>query len=362
MATVAQAGILGFGPQAAKGSDVPEGSWFRHKATVADLAIQDDQRLGPPEVGGRPLPTIPYKAGVIVGGGLTIHPRLEASIGYLLKGALGYCNTTSGSGGVKNHVFGLDPVNPGFVPWMGFRKFIPPSGEPGDEALGEIYKDCKVLGFALTLPNEGLISARVDALGREFELEEDPDWGTTTGSPGGWSVYGEFEDYPSIPIGSTPGGYIDTPNYGSLPVIQAVVTIANQNLDIRQEKVYGSPYLEDITVIGRQVGLDLTVKWKNASLYRSILTGAVDGTTWSSKPFTTSLEFRSISPDNMPSESQPYELIVSITEAMLSLQGGVVLAGNDAVLMRFTGVGLDTVGEYATFELRNKFANYTWPS
>ena len=124
MATVAQAGILGFGPQAAKGSDVPVGSWYRHKATVGDLAVQDDQRLGPPEVGGRPLPTIPFKAGVMVGGGLTIHPRLESSVGYLLKGALGYCDTTSGSGSVKNHVFKLDPSNPGFVPWMGFRKYI----------------------------------------------------------------------------------------------------------------------------------------------------------------------------------------------------------------------------------------------
>ena len=362
MATVAQAGILGFGPQQGKGYDVPAGMWFRHKATVGDLAIQDDQRLGPPEVGGRPLPTIPYKAGVMVGGGLTIHPRLEASVGYLLKGALGYCDTSAGSGGVFNHVFKLSPSDPGFVPWMGFRKYIPPSGEPGDPSLGEIYKDCKVLGLALTLPNEGLISARVDALGREFLLDENPTWGTTSGSGNGWHPSGEFEDYPSIPIGSTPGGYIDTPTYGNLPVIQATVTVANQNLDIRQEKVYGSPYLEDITVIGRQVGLDLTVKWKNPSLYRAILTGAVDGTSWSSKPFTTALTFRAISPDDMPSEAQPYELLITITEAMLSLQGGVVLAGNDAVLMRFTGVGLDTTGEYATFELRNQFADYDWPS
>jgi hypothetical protein len=227
--------------------------------------------------------------------------------------------------------------------------------------LGEIYKDCKILGLALTLPNEGLISARIDALGREFVLEEDPAWGTTSGSGNGWAADGEFEDYPSIPIGSTPGGYINSPTYGNLPVVQAVVTIANQNLDIRQEKVYGSPYLEDITVISRQVGLDLTVKWKNPSLYRAILTGATDGTTWSSQPFTTSLTFRSISPGNISGEAQPYELLTTITEAMLSLQGGIVLAGNDAVMMRFTGVGLDTTGDYATFELRNLKADYDWP-
>jgi len=361
MAVVAQAGILGFGPQAAKGSDVPTGSWFRHKATLADLAIMDDQRLGPPEVGGRPLPTIPYKAGVMVGGGLTIHPRLEGSIGYLLKAAVGYCTSTSGSGSVKNHAFTLDPSNPGYIPWMGFRKYIPSGGDPGDYGLGETFKDCKVLSLALTLPNEGLISARVDALGRLFALEESPAWGTTSGSAGGWNAAGEFEDYPSIPIGSTPGGYINTPDFGTLPVVQAVVTMQNRNLDIRQEKVYGSPYLEDITIITRALNVQLTVKWKNPGLYRQILTGSISGTEWSSVPFTTPITFRSISPGNMSGEAQPYELLVETGEAMLSLQGGITLAGNDAVIMNFAGQVLDTTGEYATFTLRNKFANYTWP-
>ena len=362
MAVVAQAGILGFGPQASKGVDVPDGSWFRHKATLADLAIQDDQRLGPPEVGGRPLPTIPYKAGVMVGGGLTIHPRLEGSVGYLLKAAMGYCATTSGSGSVQNHVFGLDPSNPGYIPWLGFRKSIPSGGDPGDYALGEIYKDCKLIRTTLTLPNEGLISARVDALGRLFTLEPSPAWATTSGSGNGWAAEGEFEDYPSIPIGTTPGGYINTPTFGTLPVIQAQVTMLNQNLDIRQEKVYGSPYLEDITVVTRGLQVALTVKWKNPDLYRAILTGSAAGTEWSSVPFTEQIVFRSISPGNIPGEAQPYEILATFTEVMLSLQGGITLAGNDAVLLNFAGQALDTTGEYATFELRNTFADYDWPT
>lgn len=361
MAVVAQAGILGFGPQEGKEIDVVTGNWFRHKATLADLAVNDDQRLGPPEVGGRPLPTIPYKAGVMVGGGLTIHPRLEASIGYLLKGALGFCETTSGSGSVKNHVFQLDPDNPGFVPWMGFRKYVPSGGDVGDYSMGETFKDCKVLSLALTLPNEGLVQARVDALGRLFALEASPAWGTTSGSAGGWNAAGEFEDYPSIPIGSTPGGYINTPEYGNLPVVQAQVTIQNRNLDIRQEKVYGSPYLEDITIVSRSVNVALTVKWKNPDLYRAILTGSKTGTTWSSVPFTSAVTFRTISPANMTGEAQPYELLVTVTEAMLSLQGGIQLAGNDAVIMTFAGQALDTTGDYCTFELRNKYATYDWP-
>lgn len=364
MATVSQAGIWGFGPSAGKGIAVPTGKWYRHKASAIDLAVVDDQRLGPPEVGGRPLPTIPYKAGVMVQGGVTFSPRLEGSLGWLIEGALGDVATTSGSGSVKNHVFSINDTYPGLVPWFQMRKLIPTDGSIGNYTLGENFEDCKIVGLAFTLTNEGLAQCRADIVGRLFSLEQSPDWGITSGSTGGWDpVYGEFEDYPSIPIGSTPGGYINTPDFGNLPVVQAVVGIQNQNLDPRQEKVFGSPYLEDVTIVGRQVTLDLTVKWTNPALYRQILTGSTAGTTWSSEPFTSQVVFRTISPANMTGEAQPYELIVTVTEAMLSLQGGIQLAGNNAVLMRFQGVALDISGsEYATFELRNKFPNYAWPT
>jgi hypothetical protein len=294
---------------------------------------------------------------------MTFHPRLEASVGWLLKGALGYSTPSSGSGGIKYHTFALDPVNPGFVPWMGFRKFIPTDGGAGNYGLGETYKDCKITYMGLTLTNEGLIEARVDALGRLFILEESPAWGISSGSDGGWNAAsGEFESYPSIPIGSVPGGYISTPAFGELPVLRAMVGMTNTPVDIRQERVYGSPFIDDVTVVSRAANLDLTVKWRNPDLYRQILTGAITGTEWNAVPFTTSLDFQALSPANMPSESLPYSLRVQVTEAMLALQGGIVLAGNDAVVMRFTGVALDVTGDYVVWTLANQFADYVWPT
>src|SRR5512141_1344572 len=129
-------------------------------------------------------------------------------------------------------------ATPGLVPWMGFRKFIPTDGNVGNYTMGETYHDCKITNLMITLPNDGLVSARVDAQGRDFTLEESPAWGTTSGSTGGWDAsYGDFEDYPSIPIGSTPGGYINTPTFGNLPVVQCQVGIQNTPLDPRMEKV-----------------------------------------------------------------------------------------------------------------------------
>ena len=141
MATTAQGGILGFGPQPGKGQDVAAGKWYRHKATLIDLGVLDDQRMGPPEVGGNPFPSMPYKAGVMVGGGATISPRLENSLGWLLWGSLGKDVVTSGSGSIKYHTFQVDSSNPNYVPWLGFRKFVPASTDVGDYTIGETYKD-----------------------------------------------------------------------------------------------------------------------------------------------------------------------------------------------------------------------------
>lgn len=360
MTITAQAGIFGFAPLLTKGQGVTGNKWYRHKATLVDLAIMDDQRLGPAEVGGRPLPTIPYKAGVMVGGGATLNPRLQNSLGWLLKGALGHSTATSGSGSIKNHTMRLDPSNPGRVLWMEFRKFIPSSGDAGDYSLGEIYHDCKITNLVLTLPNDGLVTARMDAMGCSFELVQSPAWGTTSGSGQGWAADGEFEDYESIPIGCQTSGYINVPTFGNLPVIAAQIGIQNMPLDPRQERVYGSPWLDDVTIVSRAVTLDLTVKWKNPDLYRQILTGATTGTAWSAKPFTTAMSIVTQSPDNMPSESTPYGLKIDATKVMLALNGGIQLAGNQAVLMRFTGTALDVTGDYVTFVLTNKVSDYVW--
>lgn len=363
MTTTSQAGIFGFGPQSAKSVAVGTNSWYRHKATLVDLAALDDQRLGPPEVGGRPLPTIPYKAGVNIGGGATINPRLENSLGWLLYGALGYHSVTSGSGDIKIHTFKMDDNNPSLVRWMGFRKFVPASTDPGDYTMGEIYKDCKIINLGFTLANDGLGQMRMDVLGREFELVQAPAWGTTSGSASGWAADGNFEEYESIPIGSAlNAGYINVPTFGNLPVVQGQVTIQNQPLDMRSEKVYGSPYADDITIISRQISLDLTVKWRNPDLYRQILTGQVSGTQWSASPFTTSVVIMACSPSNMPGESTPYYLKITVSKAMMSMNGPIQLAGNQAVIMRYNGVALDTTGDYVTYELANQVPNYTWPT
>jgi hypothetical protein len=159
---------------------------------------------------------------------------------------------------------------------------------------------------------------------------------------------------------------VQIPDFSSeeLPVVSATVGIANQPLPMNRERVYGSPYMRDITIVGRAMTIDMVVQWEDPDLYKSILTGSASGTEWSCSPFTTNLEILANSPDNMSGETVPYSLKVEAAEVLLSVQGGITLAGSDAVMMRLTGVALaqTSASDYAKFTLTNLHTAYTWPT
>lgn len=369
MAITSQTGLLGFGAQTAKGTIAA--TLYQHRASDIDLGAVSDDRLGPPEVGGIPTPTIPYRAGIMATGGATINPRLENTFGWILEGAMGACSSTSGEDVYDStigttytfyhHAFTFKTDDASFVPWMTFVKDVP--AVVHTEHHVETYVDCKVIGLTFTLPNDGLINARVDVVGRmpssttytQFATDPSITFGNT-----------QMEDYPSIPIGCTIGGFLKIPTYSTaaLAVAAATVSLTNAPLDIRQEKVYGSPYLEDVTITGRQLTVDMVLKWTDPKLYRDILTGSTTGTTWTSMPFVSDLDVFALSPGKTPSQGTNYQLRVQAPAVMYQVAGPIRLAGNNAVMMRLTGTAIastSTVG-YAVIHLGNEKTNYTWPT
>jgi hypothetical protein len=362
MSIVAQAGIFGFGPQA--GKEVSASTLYKHRASDIDLAAISDDRLGPPEVGGTPVPTVPYRAGIIAAGGATIAPRLENTFGWLLQGVAGDCTTSSNEDvfgttatDFYHHEFAFDTTSEGYVPWMTFYKEIPAA--TSTDRFGETYEDCKVVNMTLTLPNDGLIQSRIDVIGRMAD-------NTTQWEDNPSKVFGntDYEDFESIPIGSNTGGYIQIPDFSGedLPVVQATVSFQNAPLDIRQEKVYGSPYLEDVTIIGRALTLDMVVKWQDASLYRSILTGSTTATTWQCAPFVSDLDIYGLTCEDSLGAGTPWQIRVTAPKVMYQLAGGIRLAGNEAVMMRLTGTAIKGTEDYFTIHLGNTTASYVWPS
>lgn len=360
MAIVAQAGIFGFAPQSAKETQATQ--YYKHRAQDIDLAVVSDDRIGPQEVGGTPTPTLAYRAGVMAGGGATISPRLENTFGWLLMGAAGDVTTTADENvfgtvttGFNHHIFAFDTTSEGFVPWMTFYKEIP--GLTSTERLAEHYVDSKIVGLNLALPNDGLIQSRVDVISRMAtgtQFEKNP---STT------FINTQFEDFDSVPLGSIEGSYVQIPEYeaADLPVVACNVAIANAPLDMRQEKIFGSPYLEDVTIINRSLTVDMVVKWQDPDLYLSILTGSTTGTQWSACPWIGDLDVYAVT-GQCEGEAYPWQLRVQVPQIMYQLVGGITLAGNQAVMARIRGTAIKGTQSYYDIHLANATTQYVWPT
>lgn len=367
MAVTAQSGVFGFGPQSAKGA-APSG-YYKHRASDMDLGVVSDDRLGPPEIGGDVVPTIPYRAGVMVAGGALINPRLENTLGWLIYGAMGAWSATAdkdctGTEGVTvtgmyRHEFTYSTTNQGFVPYMSLRKVIP--GTDTTTYFGETYQDCKIVSMTLALPNDGLVASRIDAIGRTVEF---------TNTVSGWTWANTlYEDYQSIPIGVVTEGYLMIPSISTtteLPIVAATITLTNAPLDIRQERVYGDPYLQDITVVGRSITADFVVKWEDPYLYQRIITGSTTGTVWQAAPWVGSFDVMSYAASDAPgtNPSTPWQIRVQVPAMMYQVAGGIRLAGNQSVAMRVTGTGIASTAStiYGTVYLGNTTTQYTWPT
>ena len=259
--------------------------------------------------------------------------------------------------GMYNHEFIIAASDPADAKYMGFRKHIP--GTNATNSLGETYTDGKIVALTVALPNDGIVSARVDTLCRVPAFDDNPSF-TYSNT--------QFEEWNSIPISCVLDGFMKVPTFSTteeLPIVGATWVHTNAPLDIRQEKVYGDPYLEDITVIARATTVDLLLKWKDPRLYLSILTGTTTGTQWSSTPWTGTLDIVTLATKNVPASNPatPWQLRLRAAEMMYQVVGGIRLAGNQSVMMRITGTAIiPSSGNYLTVNLANATTQYIWPT
>jgi hypothetical protein len=356
MALTAQAGIFGFGPQAAK--DTIATTFRRHKAMNLGFGVMDDTRIGPLEIGGSPFPTFPYKAGYVVQGPAAFMPRMKDTFGWLLYATMGGITTTELDAAARfKHDF-HPAVDKAQVRWLTLRKYIPMKDGDAATDLGETYTNCKPIGLGFSVAQDQPLQAQMDFLGTDYSFTDDVS---------SWVWANSYEDFNSIPVGCTVGGGLTFTGGGLtdkvLPAVRATIQMQNVPLDIQDEKVIGNPGLEDVTIVERRMTYDVQIKYNDPELYLAILTGSITGNQWTSTPFTGSLGLTVVSAGEIGSTGEPYKLSVTSPLINWRMTEPLALAAGQAVTMRFQGTVLEpNAGEYATISIENETAAYAWPT
>lgn len=258
---------------------------------------------------------------------------------------------------VNEHVFRFNPDDHTDIPWHTFRAVIP--GKTSSEWLGVEGRDVRITQFGITVPQNGIVTARVDALGRIPRTVKNPYNNAGENWDDGWRA---FDSYTSVPVSSVLEGGIYIPGWTAeeAKLTAFGFTVANNLTTPQQEMVIGSYYPDDFTPLSRAVSIRATVKWNNPDLYLQIANGDVDSTDWSSIVFTSPVYAMLASPNPLSSSNPtPANMRFYAQNVMLQAAQPPTMAAGELVQMQLTGTVLEPAsGDYVDVRLTNNEAAY----
>jgi len=357
MSVPAQNTTVGFGLQAAEigrgGTFTPGDVDFYKVRTVRSAAVPvQSQQVFPPELGGVLTPAGAYKDMAFFGGDADLLPRLEGSLGVLLKAALGDLATTTDEDSEGNAVTGMYAHTFKFasdqssLPFLAIRELVPQaSGNFGITA-----HDCRVSSLRLTVPAMGKLAARVVFQGREFAFDDGSGWTWANAT---------FEKFTSTPDAGSGFFKIAGTEYENVIGVQFEL---NNGLTRPQDEMNVGDFFPGSSVpLQRAATMRVVFRWQDDELYRSLYTGAVDGTAFSPLPFiqetggSNAFEMKFTTPEDVAATTPttPFGLHVignAITWAAQPLElrgGGIVTQTCIATLLT------PTTGDYVNFILQN---------
>lgn len=358
-----QSVTFGFGLQAAKvgkdGTFDDSGiSFYKLRTPRVSVGTIQDQQVFPPEIGGALTPNGAYKQMMFFGGDFDVIPRLETSIGVLLKAAMGDVTTTTDADydgtaitGLNSHLFKF--ASDGFtLPYLAVRRLIP--ADTGS-AHGETGFDCRVNSLRLTIPAMGKLAARAVVVGRDAVYDDGSTWSWENAA---------YESFVNTPDAGSGFFKIDGTEYN---VAGAVIDLNNGVMRPQDGMIVGDFHPADLDVMGpRGATIRLVYRWQDPELWNQLHTGAVDGTSWSPLPFISetgaskAFEGYFCAPDNLatPVPATPAGIHIVANSVVWAAQPMELRAGG---LIQQTILGTVLTpdsGEYLEIALDNDIASY----
>lgn len=382
MSVPSQAGLFAIASQKGKIGDSTFNSsaysFYKMRATRMNVGAKQIQEVFPLELGGKTSPTGAYKSGVFVQGDVEFIPRLETTLGWVLRAALGQVTTTqnavwhptmgtvdtdtSGAAitGVNTHLFKFTS-NSYEQPWIAIRGITP--GSTAAKIWGEEGYDLKVGALRLNIPGAGLGSAVMSIQGRCPKFNNQADTNVWT------YANAAFEQQGSAPIsGRNTNKFLVGGE--RLPIVGCTIDLRNNLTPPQQEMVFGSYYPDDVVALTRDATIRFVLKWDNPDLYKKVLNGgSPTSLDWDANPYITStngavkaFEVLVESLDNIPGSSpaQKYKLRVIANKVAWEIDpNGINLGPGDIVMVPFIGTVIDDdTNSYIDFVIENH-ATYT---
>lgn len=364
MTISAQGGVFGYAEQDAmvgrNGTfDHTDLTWYKVRSPRVSVGTIQDQQVFPLEIGGVLTPDGAFKQQYFFAGDADLVPRLENSLGILLKGAMGQASSVTGknadggtSVGVNTHIFNYVAADNSSLPWMAVRRLIP--GAIAAQNSGETGFDCKVANVRITVPNIGKIVTRASFIGRDVELDDGSTWVWENAA---------FEDSSSTPDAGRGSFLIGGVEY---PILGATIDLVNGLTNPRQEGIVGDFRPDTFTCLTRNAVIRIVYKYENDDLYRKLLTGTADGTDWNSLPFTQvssaggyAFDARFQSPGLIGVTEVPYELRIRANKVTWAVDGPPELAAGGFVTQSFVGTVLQpSSGNYLEMVMVNGQTSY----
>lgn len=234
-------GAVGVGIQSARGTPATTLNYF--PTLNANVTGEQMAQNLPPEVGGTYFSRGAYKAGLRSRGEVALLPRPN-SIGWLLAGLFNReVVTADATSGLNDHVFTVGDSLAYPNKWLTVRRMV-------NNAYGEQMEDARIGGFRVEIAAANVVQTSVQLIGGQH------------GEIVGADVYA-----PDEPVFITCNANVTE---GGAPFIVDRIAIDMGAQLTDNEFRVGSYFLDDITLLQRQVTIQADVRIKSRDLFAKV--------------------------------------------------------------------------------------------
>lgn len=324
------------------------------------------------EIGGRALTSGTYVTGAWAAGPVTLIPRLDNRVGWLLLAGMGNVSSVANTEidnlailggahgsdtGVNSHIFTFQSDDQHFVPWCTVRRRLPHT--TAANRLGEEFQDCKIGAMTGTIATGTPFTVDLDMVGRlkqsNYVFDFNPDWGTQT-----------YDDYDTFAVPSCAGHF--KVGGTAFSVTNMTFTVANNVLPPAQSVVIGTIHPQDFPTLSRTFTVTATFLVDTWDLYVSTFAGSSVSATDSNASCTiyqADIDVL-VASQNYITGSQRYELRVlsnqSSDNAAWTVAPVRIIPDRPVVVTATCSVQSLASGDPVYIIIQNDKANYTLPS